>query len=415
MLRRRWEIAAIRIRGLRRSILILALLGLAGCGGGGGTLPPAAAHPAAASRSAADTATGLPGDTATGLPGDTATGLPGDTATGLPGAQLACAPVPQNGQASCTIAINLHVAPLTDPNTPASLIPGLHPADLQRAYGLSSAGSGGTVAVVDAYDDPLAEADLAIYRAAFGLPACTSANGCLRKIDQHGGSAYPAPNAAWAQEIALDLDMVSAACPSCAIVLVEANSAGIDDLGAAVDTAAALGVRAVSNSYYAAEWAGETAEDAHYAHGGVALTVSAGDTTSPSYPATSPGVLAVGGTSLGGGAESAWAYGARGCSAYEKKPSWQAASPCATRAAVDVAAVGDPQTGVSMFASASGGWLVAGGTSVGAPLIAAAAAQNGSFAGPWYPYAHPAAFHDILPAGVDAVTGLGSPNGTSGL
>lgn len=406
MLRRRREIAAIRIRGLRRSILVLALLGLAGCGGGGGTLPPAGAHPAAASRSAADTATGLPGDTATGLPGD--------TATGLPGARLACAPVPQDGQASCTIAINLNVAPLSDPGTPASLIPGLHPADLQRAYGLSTAG-GGTVAIVDAYDDPLAEADLATYRAAFGLPACTSANGCLRKIDQHGGSAYPAPNAAWSQEIALDLDMVSAACPPCAIVLVEADSARIDDLGAAVDTAATLGARAVSNSYYAAEWSGETAEDVHYAHEGIALTVSAGDTTKPSYPATSPGVVAVGGTSLASGSESAWAYGARGCSAYERKPVWEAASSCATRAAVDLAAVGDPQTGVAMYASASGGWLVAGGTSVGAPLIAAAAAQNGAFAGPWYPYAHPSAFHDIAPAGVDTVTGLGSPSGTAGL
>ena len=402
MLRRRLEIAAIRASCFRRSLLAVALLALAGCGGAAATLPGASTRTAA--------------DTATGLPGDTATGLPGDTATGLPGAQLACAPIPQNGQASCTIAINVNVAPLSDPNAPASLVPGLHPADLQRAYALGSGAGAGTVAVVDAYDDPAAEADLAVYRAAFGLPACTVNGGCLRKVDQRGGTAYPAPNAAWAQEIALDLDMVSAACPACSIVLVEANSASLDDLGAAVDTAASLGARAVSNSYYAAEWAGESAEDPHYAHAGIALTVSAGDSTKPSYPATSPGVVAVGGTSLNAdGSETAWAYGARGCSAYEKKPAWQSASACATRAAVDVAAVGDPQTGVAMYASASGGWLVAGGTSVGAPLIAAGAAQNGTFPGPWYPYAHPAAFHDIAPAGVDAVTGLGSPNGIAGL
>jgi subtilase family serine protease len=302
------------------------------------------------------------------------------------------------------------------------LVPGLHPSDLQSAYGLAgaSASGSGTIAIVDAYDDPAAESDLAVYRATFGLPPCTSASGCFRKVDQRGGTAYPAPNAGWSQEIALDLDVVSAICPQCAILLVEATSASLDDLGTAVDTATSLGARAVSNSYYAAEWQAETGEDVHYTHAGVAITASAGDQPQPSYPATSPGVLAVGGTTItkAGAAwsESAWAYGGRGCSAYEPKPRWQQASSCATRAAVDVSAVADPQTGVASFAAVAGGWRVVGGTSVGAPLVAAASVlAGGTFPGTWWPYAHPTAFHDIPPAGVDPVTGLGTPNGLAGL
>ncbi len=366
-------------------------------------------------------ATGLPGGTgATGLPGGTgATGLPGGTgATGLPGALLACSPVTLPGQAACTIAININIPPISDVLRPSSLLPGLHPADLQNAYSLPTARTGGTVALVDAYDDPTAEADLAIYRAAYGMPPCTTDNGCFRKVNQQGAAgSYPAANVPWGEEISLDLDVVSATCPNCSIVLVEANSPLVDDLGSAVDTASTLNAVAISNSYYAPEWSGETAEDVHYKHPGIAITASSGDQAAPFYPAASQYVTAVGGTSLSGTPgswhESAWAYGGQGCSSYVSRPAWQR-SGCRSRATVDVAAVADPQTGVSMYDSLAGGWLVAGGTSIGAPLVAAAYALSGNPAGPAYSYAHRSAFNDIPPAGYDLATGLGSPNGVSG-
>lgn len=365
-------------------------------------------------------ATGLPGGTgATGLPGGTgATGLPGGTgATGLPGAVLACALPSNPGEAACPVAVNVTIPPVSDLTTPSSLLPGLHPSDLQNAYALP-ASAGGTVAIVDAYDDPSAESDLAVYRSAYGLPACTSSNGCFRKVNEQGAAgSYPSANSAWGEEISLDLDMVSAACPNCSILLVEANSDMVDDLGTADDTAASLGAVAISNSYYAQEWSGEKNEDVHYRHPGIAVTASSGDQAAPFYPAASQFVTAVGGTSLSGSAgswsEAAWQYGGQGCSAYIERPSWQK-SPCKTRATVDVAAVADPQTGVSMYDSVAGGWLVAGGTSIGAPLIASAYALSGNPQGPAYSYANRSAFTDIAPAGYDLATGLGSPRGVTG-
>ena len=347
---------------------------------------------------------------------DVGTGLPGgDVGTGLPGAQLLCAPPLTGSGASCTIAINLNIPAITLSTTPAALLPGLHPSDLRSMYGLASSNSDGTVAIVDAYDSPLAETDLSVYRLAYGLPACTSSNGCFRKVDQRGGTQYPVANLGWGEEIALDLDMVSAICPKCKILLVEADSASIDDLGAGVDTAAALGAVAISNSYYATEWPDETNEEMHYTHPGIAITVSAGDQTGAYYPAVSPHVTAVGGTSLAGGTETPWSYSGGGCSAYMARPSWQHDTGCSTRAANDVAAVADPQTGVSMYDTLGGGWLVAGGTSVGAPIVAAAYALSGNPQGPEYSYTQASAFHDVAPAGYDLITGLGSPDGVSGL
>jgi subtilase family serine protease len=295
-----------------------------------------------------------------------------------------------------------------------------------------------TVAIVDAYDDPHAESDLAVYRARFKLPACTTANGCFRKVNQAGQPGpYPAASTAWSREIALDVEMVSAVCPKCPILLVEANSASIDDLGASVDEAVILGARSVSNSYYAVEWAGETSEDAHYTHPGVAITVSSGDvrTTNdggsssggdaiarrdaePYYPAASPYVTAVGGTTLiARGAsftEKAWGNEAEGCSRYEPRPAFQAAI-CPTRSTVDVVAVGNPRTGASIYVSQAGGWVVAGGTSVGAAVIASAYALSGNPAGPAFSYAHPGRFHHIGGAGLSLASGLGSPDGVGGL
>lgn len=379
-----------------RPLAVLALVWLAACSGTGSVTPRAVSVRGAS---------------------DAAGAMPGDAAGAMPGAMLPCSPVGvAQGTASCTIAINVNIPPSSDSSLPAAAIPGYHPPEIQALYGLPASNAGATVAIVDAYDAPLAEADLAVYRAAFGLPPCTSTNGCFRKLNQRGASGpYPIASQAWAQEIALDLEMVSAVCPHCDLVLVEADSALLDDLGAAVDTAATLHPSAISNSYYATEWPGQTAQDVHYHHPGIALTASAGDTPAPSYPATSPEVIAVGGTSASGGTQSAWSFGGRGCSAYEPKPTWQPAGACSTRSAVDLAALADPQTGVAMYATTSGGWVVAGGTSVGAPIIAAAHALSGNPAVPGWAYAHAGAFTDIPPVGYDVVTGLGTPRGTGGV
>jgi len=408
----------------RRLALALALV-LTACGGGGGSslVPAGAGGPASrapAGVTPAENATGLPGENATGLPGENATGLPGENATGLPGTQFSCAPVSANGQARCTLEIDVEAGTLADPATPAALIPGLHPADLQSAYALPAQAAGGTVAVVDAYDDPTAESDLATYRSAFGLAPCSSLDGCFRKVDQAGVAGnYPAVNAGWANETALDLAMISAACPRCRIVLVEADSDAMDDLGASVDTAVSLGATAVGNSYYASEWTSESAKDAHYDHPGVAITASSGDAPAPFYPAASRSVTAVGGTSLarsnGAWSETVWSMGGRGCSAYIARPAWQHRTGCSARATVDMAAIADPRTGVAVFSTTAGGWIVAGGTSVGAPLVAGAYGLAGNGAGPAYAYAHPAAFRPIEGPGYGSATGLGAPAGIVGL
>ena len=171
--------------------------------------------------------------------------LPGDAAAGGPPAGSA----PAAGAAGCD-AIR-HDAVDRNGNVTANLTPsGYGPADIRSTYALGAASSGGrTVAIVDAYNDPNAEADLGVYRSTFGLPTCTTANGCFRKVDQSGGTSYPRSNGGWAQEISLDLDMVSAACPDCKILLVEASSASFANLGAGVNTAARLGATAISNSY----------------------------------------------------------------------------------------------------------------------------------------------------------------------
>jgi hypothetical protein len=391
---------------LLRSVLALsALCGLAACAGSHGQTVPAVSP-----REVQDTA----------VPAGTPHALPGGTPHALPGATLGCDLTFQEDRANCTIAINSNIPPISDVTTPANLLPGYHPADIRSRYALPSQNAGGTVAVVDAYDDPAAETDLSVYRNTFGLPPCTSQNGCFRKLNQAGqAGAFPALDSGWDEEISLDLDMVSAVCPNCNIVLVEANTPSFDDLGAAVDTAAALHPMAISNSYYGPEWSGETSYDAYYHHTGIAITVSSGDQVSSFYPAASPYVTAVGGTSLSGSAgawsETAWTYGGQGCSWYEPKPSWQGTSGCTKRSTVDVSVVADPQTGVTMYDSTAGGFLVAGGTSIGAPIVAAAYALSANPQGPAYSYSHRSYFHDLATSGYDLATGLGSPSGVRGL
>ena len=320
---------------------------------------------------------------------------------------------------------------------------GYGPADLQSAYGLSATGgSGQTVAIVDAYDDPKAEADLGVYRSQYGLPACTTANGCFRKVGQTGG-AVPRANGSWAQEISLDLDMVSAICPNCHILLVEASSASLANVGAEVNYAASQpGVVAISNSYGGSEYSSEsTDEGKYYNHPGIAITVSSGDNGyGVEFPAASQYVTAVGGTSLKrasnarGWTETVWSGAGSGCSAYIVKPSWQTDGGCSRRTVADVSAIADPNTGVAVYDSyayrGASGWMVFGGTSVASPIIGsvyALAGNTGSISYGSYPYLHASSLNDIVSgsngscgsylctgvAGFDGPTGLGTPIGTS--
>lgn len=330
-----------------------------------------------------------------------------------------------------------HPAAITPNATPS----GYGPTNLQSAYKLSTAaGSGVTVAIVDAYNDPNAESDLAVYRTQYGLPACTTANGCFAKVNQNGAtSPLPANNTGWAGEISLDVDMVSAICPNCKILLVEANSANDADLYTAVDYASAH-AKYVSNSWGGSEYSGQTTDDSHFNHPGVAITASTGDDgTGASYPATSRYVVAVGGTSLStssntrGWTESAWSGAGSGCSAFDTKPTWQTVTTnCTRRAEADVSAVADPNTGVAVYQTyGASGWSVYGGTSASAPIIAsvyALAGTPGTADYPAaYPYAHTGNLFDVTSGsngscgapicsattGWDGPTGLGTPNGTA--
>lgn len=335
------------------------------------------------------------------------------------------------------------------------------PVQIKSAYkltGLSAAGR--TVAIVDAFDDPKAESDLAVYRSTYGLPPCTTANGCFKKLNQNGAaSPLPATDYGWAEEISLDLDAVSAACPDCKILLVEANSATTADLMKAVDAAARPGVVAISNSYGAAEDSTILAADAHLNHPGIAVTASSGDSGfGVSWPASSANVTAVGGTTLTaaanarGWSETAWSGSGSGCSTLEPKPAWQHDAGCAKRTVADVSADADPASGLAVYDTANScgssslcdllirfglvqgldGWAQVGGTSLSSPLIAAVyalAGNTGSITAGSYPYAHTASLFDVTTGsngscsgsylctagpGYDGPTGLGTPNGTGG-
>jgi subtilase family serine protease len=319
---------------------------------------------------------------------------------------------------------------------------GYTPADLQSAYKLPSAtaGSGQTVAIVDAYDDPRAESDLGVYRAQFGLPACTTANGCFRKVDQSGGTNYPRGNRGWAQEISLDLDMASAVCPNCHILLVEATTNSFSNLATAVDEAARLGANEISNSYGGSEFSNEVSDQSHFNHPGIAITASSGDSGyGVQFPAASQYVTAVGGTTLNrasttrGWSETVWSGAGSGCSAYISKPSWQTDKGCSRRTVADVAADADPNTGVSVYDTYhETGWLVFGGTSVSSPIIAsvyALAGNAGSLTYGSYSYSHTSSLFDVTSGsngscggsylctggtGYDGPTGNGTPDGTGG-
>lgn len=277
----------------------------------------------------------------------------------------------------------------------------LGPAQLQQAYNLPSAtaGKGQTVGIIDANSDPTAESDLAMYRKYFKLPPCTTTNGCLQILNQEGKTApLPPPDGGWAGEISLDLDMVSAICPNCHIVLVEANSARGHDLTSSVRIAAAAGAAQISNSYGLAECnvrcqRPEYASD--YNIPNTIITASSGDSTwfaGPQSPADFGTVVAVGGTSLypfdssRGWLEAAWTGAESSCSKYIAKPSWTRASvrcPGNKRAIADVSAVADPFTGVLVletYPSKKTYFYIFGGTSASSPIIASVYALAGNAA-----------------------------------
>jgi hypothetical protein len=327
---------------------------------------------------------------------------------------------------------------------PNALPSGFGPSGLRSAYNLTASGSASaTVAIVDSNDDPNAEADLATYRSTYGLPACTTANGCFKKVNENGQSSpLPTADSGWAGEISLDVDMVSAICPNCHILLVESNQPSMADLGTAVNTAVSLGAKYVSNSYGGSEDGSEnTSDSSYFHHPGVAITASTGDNGyGISYPASSQYVIAVGGTSLtqGGGTrgwtETAWSGAGSGCSTSVAKPAFQnVTTGCAKRANADVSAVADPQTGVAVYQTYGGsGWAVYGGTSASSPIIASVYALAGtpgaSDTPAAYPYSHAGNLNDVTSgsngscsttvqckagAGWDGPTGLGTPNGTA--
>ncbi|MEU0785757.1 carboxypeptidase regulatory-like domain-containing protein [Streptomyces sp. NPDC006173] len=334
---------------------------------------------------------------------------------------------------------------------------GKSPAELLDAYNLpKDGGAGATIAIVDAYDNPNAAADLAVYREQFGLPPLRS--GQFRKVNQRGNQGdYPQADEGWSAEISLDLDMVSAIAPNADIILVEADSATMNNLGAGVNTAVALGASYVSNSYgspySAAPESGEWPTDVqnarqYFDHPGVAVVASSGDSNyGVSFPAAAPHVTAVGGTSLvsdpdtaRGWSEAVWnSHGGgpgSGCSQVQPKPSFQKDTGCAHRTVADVSAVADPVTGVAVYdtygSTYGTGWGQYGGTSASAPIIAATYALGGAMLGGTYPnsypYAHTDSLNDVTMGsngtcepsylctakpGYDGPTGLGTPNGTA--
>jgi subtilase family serine protease len=329
---------------------------------------------------------------------------------------------------------------------------GTTPTQIKQAYGFNQVaadGSGTTIAIVDAFDDPTIASDLQGFDAAFNLP-----NPTFTKMNETGGSTLPAANRGWATEIALDVEWAHAIAPGANILLVEANSASFNDLLTAVQTAAAQpGVVAVSMSWGGGEFSSETSFDSVFQtpanHTGVTFIASSGDSGAPaSYPSASPNVLSVGGTTLNVDSsgnylsESAWSGSGGGLSAVESQPAFQqgvVTQSSTQRATPDVAYDADPNTGFPVYDSFNNGtaapWEQVGGTSDAAPQWAGliALADQERMANGLTPLDGPSQtlpmlyslastdFHDITTgssrgspsesagSGYDLATGLGTP------
>jgi subtilase family serine protease len=322
---------------------------------------------------------------------------------------------------------------------------GLSPAQVKSAYNFptsATAGAGKTIAIVDAFDDPTAESDLNVFSSQFGLPACTTANGCFSKVNQTGGKKMPRSDPGWALEISLDVQWAHAIAPGAKILLVEANSNSFANLLAAEDYAKTH-AQYVSNSWGGSEFSGEESStyDPHFVQSGVSFFVSAGDAGLPAeYPSSSPNVISVGGTTLtlNGNtvvSETGWSGGGGGCSLYENATQAQSAfrvssasgdigyaqAGCAgKRATPDVSLVADPATGVAVYDSTRyqgrSGWFTVGGTSASSPMLAARAAVAGVVVDAASVYGSSITFRDITDGnngapcltGFDLCTGRGS-------
>jgi subtilase family serine protease len=305
-----------------------------------------------------------------------------------------------------------------------------------------------TVAVTIAFHTPHLAHFLAVYRKEYGLPACTSAGGCFRVVNQNGRTS-PLPssgkNSGWDLEITLDISMISAACPYCRILVVEANQPSLPALGKAEDTAARLGAQVISNSYGVREDGYSDSLSKYYEHPGHTIVVSAGDFgySAANWPANLRSVTSVGGTELHrapnarGWSETTWnngwGAGSSGCSAYVPKPSWQPPTDCPMRTVADVSAAA---FNIPIYNTVYGGWVTVAGTSASAPLIAGiyGLAGNGARTTQKFLYAHAGSLFDITSGnndwfsgskgaacgfdslcvagpGYDAPTGLGTPHG----
>lgn len=363
-----------------------------------------------------------------------------------------------------TIALATLLAAASGAASAAQSTGPLTPAALHAAYALPrTAVRRQTVAVVVAYDDPTIERDLGIFSRRFSLPICTGAKGCLRRVDQRG-RAKPLPptdptGGKWTTEAALSSETLHGICQNCRLLLVEADSEAKSDLAAAVDTAARLGAREISTSYVFAEGLFDGELASHYLHPGVVITAAAGDggfSYGTNVPASYPGVVAVGGTTLRFGRGGRWAgetvwssldgASASGCSMFSAAAAWQA--PYAARAGCggervvpDVAAAAGP--GAPLYSSTpldpqgERGWFEADGTSLSSPIVAGEFALAGgigkrqSAAAVLYSNLRGTrgAFHDITRGsngscgsksicqarrGYDGVTGVGTPRGIAG-
>jgi Ricin-type beta-trefoil lectin domain/Subtilase family len=412
------------------------------------------------------------GHSAVARPASLATRAPatlthGSTKPVLPaGEHYVCPPPTQPGEMTCMSIVQLGTSGTTAPAASgARRIRGYGPTQLRSAYKLGTAsaqrGHGATIAIVDAYSDPHAAADLAVYRAHFHLPRCATTTGCLRIVNEHGKPGpLPAANWDWAAEESLDLDMVSAVCPNCRILLIEATNPSTRNLGTAEQTAISKGARFVSNSWNGQEFTGQDFFDRDFNHPGVAIDFASGDIDyGPGYPSDLQYVTSVGGTSLHkaagkrGWSEKVWGPGSTfnregtgsGCSALEAKPSWQHAddtSPdgCLNRTENDVSADANPATGVAMYDTWNSngnwpkGWNEFGGTSAATPIITgiyalAGAPAKGTYPAE-YPYLNRGSLFDVKSGsngrcesfrqylcnarpGYDGPTGLGTPDGTA--
>ena len=335
---------------------------------------------------------------------------------------------------------------------------GLSPAQTRHAYGfdlVANQGAGQIIGIVDAYDDPYIESDLGVFDTQFGLPACTSSNGCFQKIYAFGSK--PKTNSGWSLEISLDVEWAHAIAPQAKIILVEAASNSTANLMAAIDVAVQHGASVVSNSWGGGESSTETGSDSHFSVNGVTFTASSGDSgNGVEYPAASPGVLAVGGTTLSIDSngnyvsETAWSGSGGGQSAYEAEPLFQANYPIPNdpngkRGVPDVAYDANPNSGFSVYDTVryngQSGWFQVGGTSAGAPqwaaliaivnsmrVAAGKATLNGTDTAVYSvaKASYSTNYHDITSGtngtcgtlctattGYDYVTGLGSPQASS--